>query len=111
METINNVTAKVDKICDKIDSFVKKGMMSSAGSIFGVDKVDKTQLDLLAEGMVLLHDSKELMMEEAKILDRIPEMDKKLDTIIKQLETEKEAREREEIIKKTNKKSKEEGAE
>jgi len=71
---------------EKLDKLTKRAFAATSGSIFDVDGIDEDTIKMVKDCFDLLNESKKLMIEESKVLDQIPEINKKLDKLIEMSE-------------------------
>lgn len=82
----NSLEFRTDRLYRKLDKLTKRAFATASASIFDVEGVDEDTIKMVKDCFDLLNESKELMIEESKILDQIPETNKKLDKLIEMSE-------------------------
>jgi len=78
------LTERTENYIKSIDALTKRcfNLAGGASSIFEADGMDDDTMLLIRDSLNLLAESKKLIVAQAEILDKIPEIDSKLDRLI-----------------------------
>ena len=78
------LTERTENYVNSIDALTKRCFKLAGGtaSIFEADGMDDETILLVRDSLNLLAESKKLIIAQAEILDKIPEIDSKLDKLI-----------------------------
>ena len=78
------LTERTENYIKSIDALTKRcfNLAGGTSSIFEADGMDDDTMLLIRDSLNLLAESKKLIVAQAEILDKIPEIDSKLDKLI-----------------------------